>query len=182
MPASTDNAAFHPRSVYNRQYSTEGQTQTVSSGAYKLFESGAQLDMRGKYKSPVVLHSSNSTMMSNYGFKIVNSTHDINIQLAPPVTGSHVKIIMTTTNHAKDNAVIQITVNNDGGTTNARIGGTSGRAIDYSTAVTSKLGWNKYLELIGTTQINGRRMWLVANHARTTHNTTAIILVSSSTD
>ncbi len=182
MPASTDNAAFHPKSVYNRQYSTEGQTQTVSSGAYQLFESGAQLDMRGKMKSPVVLHTSNSTMMSNYGFKIVNSTHDINIQLAPPVSGSHVKIVMTTTNHAVDNAVIQITVSNDGGTTNARIGGTSGRAIDYSTAVTSKLGWNKYLELVGTTQINGRRMWLIANHAKTTQATPVTILISSSTD
>ena len=44
MPATTDNQAFHPKSVYNRQYSTEGQTQTVSSGAYKLFESGAIIE------------------------------------------------------------------------------------------------------------------------------------------
>ncbi len=181
MAATTDNATYHPKSVYNRQHSTEGQTQTVSSGAFGLFEDGSLLDMRGNFKSPVVLHSSNSTMMSNYGFKVVNSTMDIKIALSPPVTGSHVKIVMTTTAQTVDNTVVQFIVNNDGGATNARLGGTTCRMITYSTQVTSKLGWNKYIELVGTTQINGRRMWLVANYARTTEIATAF-LVSSATD
>ncbi len=181
MAATTDNATYPPKSVYNRQHSTEGHTQTVSSGAFGLFESGSLLDMRGNFKNPVVLHTSNSTMMSNYGFKIVNSTMDIKIALAPPVTGSHVKIVMTTTDQANDESVIQFIVSNDGGTTNARLGCTTGRMITYSTQNTSKLGWNKYLELVGTTQINGRRMWLVSNYARTTEIDTAF-LVSSATD
>ena len=181
MAVSTDNQAFHPKSVYNRQHSTEGQTHTVSSGAFQLFESGAQLDMRGKMKSPVVLHTSNSTMMSNYGFKIINSTENIKIALAPPVTGSHVKIVMTTTDQENDDSVIKLIVNNDGGTTNARLGCTTGRMIVYSTQTTSKLGWSKHVELIGTTQINGRRMWLVSNYGRTTEVDKAF-LVSTSTD
>jgi len=181
MAVTTDNKTYQPKSVHRKQLSTEGQTQAVSSGAYQLFENGAQLDMRGNFKSPVVLHSSNSTMMSNYGFKVINSTMDIKIALSPPVTGSHVKIVMTTTAQTVDNTVLQLIVSNDGGTTNARLGGTTCRMITYSTQVTSKLGWNKSIELIGTTQINGRRMWLISDYARTTEIATAF-LVSSATD
>ncbi len=166
MPASTDNQAFHPKSVYNRQHSTEGQTHTHSSGAFGLFESGSRLDMRGEYLSSVVVHTSNSTTISNRGHKVFNSTMDIKIALEAPVTGSCIKLIMQSTQLANDNAVYTFIVSNGAGATNARLGGTTGRQIVFSTQNATK--HLKTMELIGTTQILGRRMWLISNVGRTT--------------
>ena len=166
MPASTDNQAFHPKSVYNRQYSTEGQTQTVSSGAFGLYEKGSQLDMRGEFLSPTVVHTSNSTTIANRGVAIFDSTMDIKIKLEAPITGSRVTLMMQSTELSNDNAVYTFIVQNGGGATNARLGGTTGRAVVFSTQNATKA--LKSMELIGTTQIKGRRMWLIANVGRTT--------------
>jgi len=243
MAATTDNVSYQPKSVHRKQLSTEGQTLTVSSGAFLHMEDGGVADLRGSvnlttgatqtnaatvthtsdgsvahngavtftsqgsishtgtvtYTSdaalageigitgsmlqPVVMHTSNSTAMTNRGFKVLTSTENIKVLLDPPVTGSQVKIMMQTTSPDKDNAIYQIIVRNSGGSasTNARIGCSTGRMITYSTQVASKLPWNKSLELVGSTQYNGRRMWLISNYALTTEPATAF-LISSATD
>ena len=189
MAATTDNQSYEPKSVHRKQLSTEGQTMTVSSGGFLHIEDGGTVDCRGalnlttgasqriggtiNYTSDatvslagdmrhsVVVHSSNSTMISNSGFKVLTSTENIKILLAPPQTGSHVKLAWQTTNPIVDEAIYQVIVSKAGGSTNARIAGTTGRMITFSTNAGTKAF--KFLELFGTTHINGRRMWVIGS-------------------
>jgi len=173
MPASTDNAAFHPKSVYNRQYSTEGQTQTVSSGAFLLVEKGGTIDNRGQMLNSVVNHTSNSTEISNHGIKLLPSSEDIKMTIAPPVTGSMVKLVMASVNPAKDNTVYTFIV------TGAGRFGSTGRQISFTTHAATPLG--KFAELTGST-LGSAPSWYVSNAGPGSTDGGPLYTVSSSTN
>jgi len=180
MAATTNEEGQHLKSVYVGQYDTGGQTQVVSSGAYQLVESGGRIDNRGEMLQPVVVHTSNSTMIANRGFAVLNSSMDIQMRLRPPVTGSLVKLVFASTNPVKDNAVYQIIVESTlPGSTNARLVSSTCRMITLSTMQETKPF--KFIELVGTTQLYGKRLWLVSNMGPYSSDITNFA-ISSATD